>query len=78
MTAREAFYEQRKADLYNRIYLYKKLEESYRKSGEVMMAHRAYKEAERLEKQLKDLAGENATVTANPDDELSFNAEGTI
>lgn len=79
MTAREAFYEQRRADLCNRIAINEKLEESYRQRGEVRLAHSAYKEAERLKRQFRDLCAEFTTVTViDVSDAHTFTAEGTI
>lgn len=68
---KNAFFEQRKADLKNRIAINKQIEETLRKKGEVKQAHETRKLITKLEQQMKDLYQKYA-VEEIKDETLSF------
>lgn len=67
----KAFFDQRFADLQNRIIISESLEESYRKRGEMRSAQYEYQKQKRLKKELHELVLEYAELS-------EIKAEGTI
>lgn len=67
----KAFFDQKYADLQNRIIISETLEESYRKRGAMLSAHAEYKKQQRLKKELHALVMEYAELS-------EIKAEGTI
>ena len=75
---RQAYFDQMYADLQHRIALNKQLEETLRNRGDVVTAHKVYKQIKRLEQELSELCERFSTVEVKSDAEPGFNAEGTI
>lgn len=67
----KAFFDQRFADLQNRIIISETIEESHRKRGEIRLAQNEYQKQKRLKKELHDLVLEYAELS-------EIKAEGTI